>query len=252
MQFYEVNCSLNKSVDRRNRNSLVVETKSKVEQDYLVLLQDNNTYEIVRYLGEDENVSIPEEINGIKVTKIGPCAFYESKIKAVDVPSSVEYIGDYAFGKCYYLGEAILNEGVKSLGFAVFNYDGAMKKVSLPNSLEHIEEVLMVGGKNLEYTIYDDAKYLGNEQNPYLLFCKTVSRDTKSCEVHEGCKFISDSAFFFRRSLEKVIIPESVKEIGKNAFDCVRDVKVETYNNYALEYCKEHGLVTDNGQKGEE
>ena len=226
--------------------------KIEVKQvnDYVCLLQENNTYEIVKYVGKDLDVCVPNKINGIVVTKIGTEAFYGSKIKSINVPSSVAYVGDYAFSRCYDLEKVYLAEGVKSIGFAITDYDANLKEVSLPNSLEHIEDVLMIGGKDLKYTIYDGAKYLGNEENPYLLFCKVVDRyATKNCEVHDGCKFLSDSSFFACSNLEKVIIPASIKEIGEYAFSSRNNVIVELSNTYTFEFCKGHNIKCEYNPK---
>lgn len=49
-----------------------------------------------------ENVVIPASINGVTVTKIGQSAFLytglDSGISTIVVPSTVTFVGDYAFG----------------------------------------------------------------------------------------------------------------------------------------------------------
>lgn len=49
-----------------------------------------------------ENVVIPASINGVTVTKIGQSAFLytglDSRISTIVVPSTVTFVGDYAFG----------------------------------------------------------------------------------------------------------------------------------------------------------
>ena len=50
------------------------------------------------YLGNEESVVIPEEIDGIKVTKIGDYAFNEKEfIKNITISKNIEDFGDYTF-----------------------------------------------------------------------------------------------------------------------------------------------------------
>jgi hypothetical protein len=47
--------------------------------------------------GAAENVAIPAEIGGVKVTKIGDMAFYWNQLTGMVIPESVTAIGEEAF-----------------------------------------------------------------------------------------------------------------------------------------------------------
>lgn len=67
--------------------------------------------EITDYTGSDTDVVIPAAIDGVAVTKIGQGAFMAKDIENVVIPSTVTYVGDYAFDYCdslealYFYGE---------------------------------------------------------------------------------------------------------------------------------------------------
>ena len=55
---------------------------------------------ITDYVGSDTNVVIPAAIDGTPVTSIGQAAFMDKSIENVVIPSTVKYVGDYAFDEC--------------------------------------------------------------------------------------------------------------------------------------------------------
>ena len=55
---------------------------------------------ITDYVGSDANVVIPAAIDGTPVTAIGQGAFMAKDIENVVIPSTVTYVGDYAFDYC--------------------------------------------------------------------------------------------------------------------------------------------------------
>lgn len=70
------------------------DTKSWGDYDYQVL--DDGTVEIMHYKGSDNNLVIPSEIDGKKVTSIGD--LYSNKdIISVEIPNSVTSIGVWHF-----------------------------------------------------------------------------------------------------------------------------------------------------------
>ena len=118
---------------------------------------------ILEYLGDDEIVVIPEEIDGKNVTKINKYVFandscvkgikLSSTIKEIDayvfglnvnlqyviLGAGVEIIGEAAFMGCTALKEITINDGVKSIKSLAFSKCTALKSVILPETVEIIE-----------------------------------------------------------------------------------------------------------------
>ena len=72
---------------------------------------------------------------------------------------------------------------------------------------------------NLQYNVYKDGLYLGNESNPYLVLIKTNTTNITSCTIHDNCRFIGNAAFYKCTNLKHIDITENVYGIGNSAFN---------------------------------
>lgn len=106
------------------------------EYEYL----PDNTIEITRYVGEDENVVIPSEINGIDVTSIGLDAFREHYyLTNVEIPYGIKTIGAYAFDNCIRLPSITIPDSVTEIGSSAFYNCESLRNVSLSENITSIE-----------------------------------------------------------------------------------------------------------------
>ena len=80
------------------------------------------------------------------------------------------------------------------------------------------------------YNEYDNACYLGNDNDPYLLLIKAKDTSITTCEVHEKTKFIHSRAFQQCTSLNRVNICENIVNIGGWAFDGCTSLQFTTYD----------------------
>ncbi len=101
--------------------------------------------------------------------------------------------------------------------YAFYNNDN-ITSVTIPNSVTSIGDGAFEGCYSLKYNQYDNAYYLGNEDNPYLVLVKAINTSITSCVIHEDTRFIHSSAFFNHRSITCITIPEKVTSIGYYAF----------------------------------
>lgn len=76
---------------------LVVDVK-KVNGQYEYVIE-NNEITITRYIGNETEVSIPSEIDGVPVTEVGFAAFYGTQIKTVVIGEGIRRIGVDAFSE---------------------------------------------------------------------------------------------------------------------------------------------------------
>ena len=116
--------------------------------------------------------------------------------------------------------------------------------IAIPNSVKSIGDNAFGNCKNLNYNIYDNAKYLGNDNNPYLVLVEASSNDIAKCVVNSDAKIICNFAFCNCSSLTSIAIPDSVKSIGNHAFQATSITtldlnKVETIGDYAFYGCVE-------------
>lgn len=83
---------------------------------------------LLKYLGEDAEVIIPDNYAGLPLTTVGDKAFYEMEhIIDVDLPDTVVEIGDKAFYGCSGLEFIYIPSSVMHIGYDAFaNYDNLM------------------------------------------------------------------------------------------------------------------------------
>ena len=190
----------------------------------------------------DSDIIIPEKINGIPVTAICDNAFQDcASITSVTIPNSVESIGNCAFLRCESLASVTIGNSVtrieshafedcKSLTSITipdsvtvinpwaFRNCTSLSNISIPNSLTFLGGATFDGCNLLQYSQYDNAYYIGNKKNPYLVLLSVIDRDITSCEIHNDTKVIYDGAFYGCASLSALNIPDSVVHIGGDAF----------------------------------
>ena len=181
-------------------------------------------------------------------------------------------IPEKAFAGCSLIG-MVLPEGITTIGNSAFSGCN-FKKLEIPNSVTYIGSYALP--YDLEYNEYNNGYYLGNSENPYLVFVRLKDSEysSSSCEINSKTKIIAgnafyyfenltnvtipdgvisigDSAFYYCKSLTSVIIPDSVTTIGDKVFsNCENLISVTipagvtTIGDYAFYYCENLTSVT--------
>lgn len=198
-------------------------------------------------------INIPQ---GIKSLADGVLS--NSGIKTLDIPSSVNYIGERAFSKCKSLLSINLPDGLTLLNYGLFEECKQLSDIQIPSTVTTIKEDAFNGCKALK-TITLPASLSTLENEPYSgsgIFsgCSAL----KSILVEAGNKYFEsdgtalynktkDTLICFPRGVTDVVVPQSVKTIGRKAFfgcdslqnimfdDGVSDLVIE---ERAFEKCK--------------
>lgn len=219
-----------------------------VESDYSVGLKyslntDEKGYTVVG-IGycEDTDLVIPATYRGLPVTAIGSNAFESVRsFKSVSIPASVTTIGEKAFASCgvtsvtfatnsqlttvdryaFFSSSSLqsiaLPDGVTTIGVAAFNGCNNITSISIPDSITTIENRALDFDSSA-FTVYNNAKYLGNSTNPYLVLVGATDTSITTCNIHTDAKLIYAFAFKDCTLLTSVTIPDSVIIIGNSVF----------------------------------
>jgi len=143
---------------------------------------------------------IPSSLKTVVVgdtQNISEKAFYGcSMLGNIDICSGVTAIGSSAFGGCTSLTELVIPDSVTQM-------DGALKDC---NSLESL--TLPLGNTYFGYVFGGSDFYDGNTAVPASLKKVTVT----------GNETIKSDAFYGCGSIESIILPDTLKEIGSGAF----------------------------------
>lgn len=170
---------------------------------------DGDGIRLIRYIGSDETVVIPSEIDGKPVTELGRVldeeesipeegVFTRSPVKAVAIPDSVTKIGPHTFSNCRLL-----------------------KQVSFPKNLELIE-----------YGAFEDCVSLESVDLTGTKLLQIFEESFRRCENLREVKFpdtlnvIWSWAFEGCASLTEGDLPDNVATVGEDAFSNCTSLKV--------------------------
>lgn len=103
-------------------------------------LRQDDIAEVIGYSGSCKELDIPETVQGHVVTRVAPFAFSRQRqITAVNIPDTVDSIGQEAFYICPSLQQLKLPARLKIIGKNAFNYCRALKSVIVPTGTIHID-----------------------------------------------------------------------------------------------------------------
>jgi len=234
--------------------------------DFVCSLLENGTgVEITKYTGSDQDLEIPETINGSPVVSIADCAFVSNPaLMSVSIPKTVAHIGINPFLDCKNLSsisvspdnsafetigevlyskddktlisypaakaqeEFVIPQGVKAIGSDAC-FGCPMSTVTFPDTLVSIGDRAFAHSANLR-TIHmpGSVKHIGNS-------AFGVCQKLQSFAIPEGVESIGDWAFTNSLEMSWISLPGTLQHMGKNPFyDCTMlyEITVSENNPY--------------------
>ena len=223
--------------------------------------------EITSYKGEELEVTVPSEIDGMPVVSIGYKAFANDDMKKIVLPETIVNISDSAFLDCMFLEEVVIPEGVTEIKHATFKGCTLLRNVTLPSGLLKIEDdafntcsslqtvgvipsgvteigngaffrctslkAIEVDGENPVFESEDGVIYTENKR---VLWLYPAGKNDKTFLIPETVEVIASDAFE-AANLKSISIPETVKKVGNNAFHLSTLKEVVFEGDIVLEEC---------------
>ena len=241
--------------------AITASAEDLVYGDYTYHVLDDGTVEIYSYSGSLSKVTIPSQIAGKNVTKIGAYSFYDNEyVKSIVIPSTVREIeksgicigvdtsrttmtidsanpylvikDNVLYSKdmtklIYILNmdsvkSFIVPSTVKTIGASAFEYCRALTSVTIPSGVTTIEDSAFASCESLtSITIPDTATTLGTR-----LFndCDNLKTATLPKKIVSA-----DSSWWFNgcQKLTSVNIPQNLTSIGQGMFyGCTNLIKI--------------------------
>ena len=180
------------------------------------------------YFGE---IVIPESVEHegatYSVTSIWEKAFYEcSGLTSVTIPNSVTSIGSDAFYHCWGLTSVTIPNSVTSIGDYAFSHCFGLTSVTIGNSVTSIKSNAFAKCSGLtsvhisDIAAWCNIAFSNSDSNPlsnahHLYF---NGEEVKDLVIPNSVKSIGDNAFYDCSGLTSVTIGNSVTSIGSSAF----------------------------------
>ena len=139
------------------------------------------------YLG---GKAVDEIIIGEGITSIGKRAFRTASAKSVSLPSTLTSIGNDAFYTC-----------------------SGLTSITIPANVETIGATAFQNASNLESITFESGSKLKTIENRTFHGC-----DLRSVVLPDSLETVDYQAFGANNNLSYIVIPESVKTIGEEAF----------------------------------
>ncbi len=210
-------------------------------------------------------IQIPSGIDTLKESVFSSCTGLHSAV----IPESVKKIEHHAFHLCGCLQSISLPESLESIGNSAFEGCKNLVELSLPDSVKSIGKEAFKGCTQLrsvrfpvQFPEFGEAVFLGcdylvdglADADGMLIVGQTLSKyigDSPVVNVPDGIKTIGTGAFGSARSLEEVVLPQSVEVIEDVAFkNCANLKKITLPDNLqfigirAFESCKSLENIT--------
>lgn len=161
------------------------------------------------------DIVIPDGVSSIEPSTFEGC----SGLNSITIPDGVSSIGSYAFWGCINLYIATISDSVVKIDYYAFKDCSNLSYVTVGNGIRDIDVTAFENCNSLKYNVYDNAKYLGNRQNPYYVLIGNSDLYITSCTVHPNTEVINNWAFNSCTKLDGVVIPTRITYIGEGAFN---------------------------------
>ena len=226
----------------------IFDDKIYSNEEYVYLI-DKSEVMIIKYIGSESAVIIPDTINDMQVVKIGYGSFKGlSHITSVEINDNLKHIGeqafsmcdklirvtgaknssvveidDYAFFYCTSLEYIAVMKEVLVIGESAFENCSALKSYKIGEMLTSIGNNAFKQTRALTIEVESLNKTIRNENGLLIVNDRVVhamhTTTTSIVNIASDIKYIASGAFFNNLKITEVNMTNSkVEVIGKNAF----------------------------------
>lgn len=188
--------------------------------DFEYLILDDETIELIRYIGSDTKLIIPDNINGKEVTGIGYNAFYNCKnLEAIEIPTTIKYIGYNAFYGCSELEDVYYN------GDSDYDLDELIDFDDGNDSLLYVTSIHYCHMKSVQETTASEKPNISETTTPKPTEKPTTQKTTMQKETTQNSSNMKKSFATKIKSVKKA--KKSLKVTWK---------KVKGVTGYQIQY----------------
>ena len=239
---------------------------TKISVEFSEDIDEDTRREMRTYTENIKEIELPETVTEIGLEAFSNYSF--SSLKKINIPNSVNVIGDYAFASCGELSTIMIPASVKSIGMGAFTNCSNVTSITIPNSVTYIGESAFGSCGSLTLITYTGTTdewgkiEIGDYWSDYIPATEIIcSNGTVSlCELKYELSWDGQYYYVYSNKVaEDVIIPSTyqelpVKEIMSSGFKWANTLtsiiipnSITTIGDYAFESCSNLDLITFEG-----
>jgi hypothetical protein len=199
--------------------------------DGFLFREKDSKYELISYIGGEDTVTLPENINGNSYD-----LYYMRGVVNVIIPESFTTINDYAFYSCYSLVSVTIPDSVTTIGREAFRGCDSLVSVDIPDSVTSIGSYAFAYSNRLTSVVIGDSVTSINQGS--FRGCDSLTRVV----IENSVTFISVYVFYDCSSLTEVYYNGSAAEWNSISIDGSND-----YLKNATRYYYSENQPTEEG-----
>lgn len=207
--------------------------KSAESGDFKYDVYENNTAVISEYTGNEKDIVFPDTVDGYPVVGIGKIDFrsrFKSKKITVKTGSNTLFISGSSFDYCYGIKKVVLNEGLTVIFRSAFGFAESLTEINFPSTLEEIGDSAFYDCKKLKTLDLSKTKLRKISAG-----CFAECADTEKVILPETVCRIEKEAFFRDKSLADINIPRALTEIDTTALSGTK-INVADFKNAGINF----------------
>jgi len=209
-----------------------IKEEALLEADFEYEEQDDQM-KIIKYIGKEKNLKIPETIQGKEVAIIGAQAFANlSFLESIIVPENIVTINREAFANCEKLKKVVLPPRLKVINQSTFENCISLTSVRIPFFLERLCTNAFKGCSSLKEIYHYSMQGLGSS-NVWIDF------SSRELELPTRIEYIGKYAFDGCESLTEIVIPWKVDVLNEGIFKNCTSLSTVFNHNLLAEIRKE-------------
>ena len=167
------------------------------------------------------------------VTSVGDSCFSGCRsMTQISLPKA-ESFGNYAFEGCSQLEEFVFYKSEAKIGTYLFKNCTELTEATLPSSVTAVPAGTFYGCKSISYANFSNVQSLGKEA--------FSNSGLESFSFGSALEKVGEQCFAYCTNLKTLVVPSTVKEIGKHAFEGVG------FDIVTLSYVGKNANSTSNG-----
>lgn len=205
--------------------TIYVTAQDNSSNEFELKINESNTITITKLLKPKKEIIIPAEINNTHVTKIKIIADNDTTVEKIVLPEGLTVIEDSSFSGYAKLSDVNIPSTVQKIGDNSFN-GCPIKKLIIPASVTYISSDIFANSeiKEVEFKGQNLKLFGGDFYKAKLLEYVKLPENIKTIAVSsfngEMTRF--EGMFEGCSNLKKIVLPDSVETIDINAFkDCI-------------------------------